>query len=370
MRVLVATDAWHPQVNGVVRTLDVARAPRGNLGADDRFPFAGRFSVVSGSDLSGPAARAAEPARIAARIDRRARTPSTSRPKDRSDLRCAPIAARRGRPFTTSYTTRFPEYISARSPIPRGMDLCGAAPLPWRGGRDDGGDALADERAARARLHAISACGRAASTPICSVPTAPSISICAARSSCPSAASRSRRTWRRSCRSICRAPRSSSATARRGEAQAQFPAGEVPRSSWTTAAGRASRGGGRLRLPEPHRHVRHRAARGAGQRRSGCRFSGHRPEGRDRRAARSGFWTTTCGRACLDALRLSRNACRTFALDFSWENSARQFLGHVRPGGLPEQPRSSNMRDDRYRWPRRALRPARRYRFYQTKDRA
>jgi glycosyltransferase involved in cell wall biosynthesis len=36
------------------------------------------------------------------------------------------------------------------------------------------------------------------------------------------------------------------------------------------------------------------------------------------------------GRACMEALTLSRDACRKFALDCSWENSARQFLGHVR----------------------------------------
>ena len=35
------------------------------------------------------------------------------------------------------------------------------------------------------------------------------------------------------------------------------------------------------------------------------------------------------GRACIEALRISRDACRKFALDYSWENSARQFLGHV-----------------------------------------
>ena len=34
--------------------------------------------------------------------------------------------------------------------------------------------------------------------------------------------------------------------------------------------------------------------------------------------------------ACLGALQLNRDACRKFALDYSWENSARQFLGHVR----------------------------------------
>jgi len=36
------------------------------------------------------------------------------------------------------------------------------------------------------------------------------------------------------------------------------------------------------------------------------------------------------GRACIQALGISRDACRKFALDCSWENSARQFLGHAR----------------------------------------
>jgi glycosyltransferase involved in cell wall biosynthesis len=33
--------------------------------------------------------------------------------------------------------------------------------------------------------------------------------------------------------------------------------------------------------------------------------------------------------ACLGALAMSREACRTFALGRSWERSARQFLGHI-----------------------------------------
>jgi 1,2-diacylglycerol 3-alpha-glucosyltransferase/glucuronosyltransferase len=33
--------------------------------------------------------------------------------------------------------------------------------------------------------------------------------------------------------------------------------------------------------------------------------------------------------ACLGALQISREACRAFALRNSWENSARQFIGHV-----------------------------------------
>jgi hypothetical protein len=33
--------------------------------------------------------------------------------------------------------------------------------------------------------------------------------------------------------------------------------------------------------------------------------------------------------ACMGALRVSREACRAFALTRSWETSARQFIGHV-----------------------------------------
>jgi glycosyltransferase involved in cell wall biosynthesis len=34
--------------------------------------------------------------------------------------------------------------------------------------------------------------------------------------------------------------------------------------------------------------------------------------------------------ACMEALWISRDACREFALRHSWENSARQFIGHAR----------------------------------------
>jgi hypothetical protein len=33
--------------------------------------------------------------------------------------------------------------------------------------------------------------------------------------------------------------------------------------------------------------------------------------------------------ACLRALEMSRETCRNFALERSWENSARQFIGNL-----------------------------------------
>jgi hypothetical protein len=45
---------------------------------------------------------------------------------------------KRAWPFTTSYTTRFPEYIAARLPIPQRIDLRSAAALPRSRNRDHG----------------------------------------------------------------------------------------------------------------------------------------------------------------------------------------------------------------------------------------
>ena len=49
--------------------------------------------------------------------------------------------------------------------------------------------------------------------------------------------------------------------------------------------------------------------------------------------------------ACLGALRMSRETCRNFALERSWENSARQFTGNLsalKPNHSPQPSR---------RWP-------------------
>jgi glycosyltransferase involved in cell wall biosynthesis len=118
MRILVATDAWHPQVNGVVRTLAMmAEAARG-FGVDVGFltPQSFRtFALPSYRDL-----RLALPygAKIARLIDE-ARPDSihiaTEGPIGLSVRR---YCGKHGLPFTTSFHTRFPEYISARMPVP------------------------------------------------------------------------------------------------------------------------------------------------------------------------------------------------------------------------------------------------------------
>ena len=118
MRILVATDAWHPQVNGVVRTLTMMAEAAKPLGVDVSFltPLSFRtFAMPSYRDV-----RVALPYR--AKI---ARLIAEARPDSIHIATEGPIGllvrryCRKHRlPFTTSFHTRFPEYISARMPVP------------------------------------------------------------------------------------------------------------------------------------------------------------------------------------------------------------------------------------------------------------
>jgi glycosyltransferase involved in cell wall biosynthesis len=118
MKVLVATDAWRPQVNGVVRTLGSLARAAGKLGVDIEFLSPDGFWTFPVPTY--PGLRLALPGRkkIAERIE--AAKPDAIHLATEGPIGYAVRAycMRVGRPFTTSYTTRFPEYISARSPIP------------------------------------------------------------------------------------------------------------------------------------------------------------------------------------------------------------------------------------------------------------
>jgi glycosyltransferase involved in cell wall biosynthesis len=118
MKVLVATDAWHPQVNGVVRTLGSLARASSKLGV--AIEFLSPEGFASFQLPTYPGLRLAIPSRrgIAKRIE--AANPDAIHLATEGPIGFAVRAycRRNGRPFTTSYTTRFPEYISARSPIP------------------------------------------------------------------------------------------------------------------------------------------------------------------------------------------------------------------------------------------------------------
>ncbi|MEJ0078104.1 MAG: glycosyltransferase family 1 protein [Alphaproteobacteria bacterium] len=118
MRVLIATDAWHPQVNGVVRTLtSLAEAARG-LGVPIEFLTPEGFRSIPLPTYANLRLAIPNGREIARRID--AANPDAIHIATEGPIGFAVRAycRRRGRPFTTSYTTCFPEYIAARAPIP------------------------------------------------------------------------------------------------------------------------------------------------------------------------------------------------------------------------------------------------------------
>ncbi|MGA2126732.1 MAG: glycosyltransferase family 1 protein [Xanthobacteraceae bacterium] len=121
MRVLIATDAWHPQVNGVVRTLTSLAGSARRLGltveflTPDGFPS---FPLPTYPDLRLALTNARA---IALRIQQFAPDAihiATEGPIGHAVRR---YCVDRRLPFTTSYTTRFPEYVSARVLIPESV---------------------------------------------------------------------------------------------------------------------------------------------------------------------------------------------------------------------------------------------------------
>jgi glycosyltransferase involved in cell wall biosynthesis len=121
MQILVATDAWHPQVNGVVRTLTSLARSASALGAEIDFLTPEGFPSLGVPTY--PGLRVALPNRreIARRIE--AASPDAIHIATEGPIGWAVRAycRRRKLNFTTSYTTRFPEYIAVRSIIPAGL---------------------------------------------------------------------------------------------------------------------------------------------------------------------------------------------------------------------------------------------------------
>jgi glycosyltransferase involved in cell wall biosynthesis len=132
LRLAIVTDAWLPQVNGVVRTL-------GNTIRE--IEAAGhQVTVVSPAEFrtipcpTYPEIRLALFAGRAVRRRLDALDPDAVHVSTEGPLGLAARnwCVRRGRPFTTAYHTQFPEYVRARAPIPLSV---GYAAVRWFHGR-------------------------------------------------------------------------------------------------------------------------------------------------------------------------------------------------------------------------------------------
>jgi len=119
VRIVIVTDAWTPQVNGVVTTLTATQAELTARGHDVR--------MITPQDFLTVPCPTYPSIRLAILPGRRvARVLEDFRPQSIHIATEGPLghAARRwclshGLPFTTSFHTQFPEYIRARVPFPR-----------------------------------------------------------------------------------------------------------------------------------------------------------------------------------------------------------------------------------------------------------
>jgi glycosyltransferase involved in cell wall biosynthesis len=118
MRILIVTDAWPPQINGVVRTLQTVGKELTNLGHEVHY-----FTPEGRRVVRVPSYKEIELALVSARgigteID--ALRPDAIHIATEGPLGWAARRAclRRKLPFTTSFHTRFAEYAEARIPLP------------------------------------------------------------------------------------------------------------------------------------------------------------------------------------------------------------------------------------------------------------
>jgi len=118
MRILIATDAWRPQVNGVVNTYEYLSKIAPEVGLDLQFVTPHEFTTVPCPTY--PEIRLALSTRRMVEQIVAEKKPDFIHIATEGPIGLAArrFCVRSGRPFTTSYHTRFPEYVSARLPLP------------------------------------------------------------------------------------------------------------------------------------------------------------------------------------------------------------------------------------------------------------
>jgi hypothetical protein len=118
MKIMMVSDAWEPQVNGVVRTLQCTARELQAMGYAVDFLTPLEFSTLpcpTYPDIRLSLFPGGKVVRRLAKFDPDALHIATEGPLGMAARR---FALTRGLPFTTAYHTRFPEYVRARTGIP------------------------------------------------------------------------------------------------------------------------------------------------------------------------------------------------------------------------------------------------------------
>jgi glycosyltransferase involved in cell wall biosynthesis len=120
LRILLVTDAWEPQVNGVVRTLKTTARELGAMGHEVKFLTPLQFRTLpcpTYPEIRLSLLPQAGVNRTIQEFDPDVLHIATEGPLGMAARR---FALRNDFPFTTAYHTRFPEYVHARFRLPLG----------------------------------------------------------------------------------------------------------------------------------------------------------------------------------------------------------------------------------------------------------
>ncbi len=128
MRIVIATDAWHPQVNGVVRSIESMATEARRQGSVIDFLTPDGFAGIRLPTYPDIKLALSSTAAVARRLEQIRPDHVHIATEGPIGLATRQACRRSGSLFTTSYHTHFPEYLAARAPIPR--DLTFAA-LRW-----------------------------------------------------------------------------------------------------------------------------------------------------------------------------------------------------------------------------------------------
>ena len=118
MRILIVTDAWVPQVNGVVRTLQAVSRELGLLGHEVALVSPDQFASVPCPTYPEIRLALARRRWVGARIARIAPDAIHIATEGPLGLAARAWCLKRGVPFTTAYHTQFPDYAAKRTRLP------------------------------------------------------------------------------------------------------------------------------------------------------------------------------------------------------------------------------------------------------------
>jgi glycosyltransferase involved in cell wall biosynthesis len=118
MKIAIVTDAWHPQVSGVVTTLDVTARTLSRTGHEILVIHPGMFRTVACPTYPQIRLALAPGKKLAGSLDAFGPDRIHAATEGPLGLACRSYCRKRGRAFTTSFTTRFDQYVSLRFPLP------------------------------------------------------------------------------------------------------------------------------------------------------------------------------------------------------------------------------------------------------------